>query len=158
MSNSVQLMVFRRAGRLLVVPGILTETGFRSLDDLVSVEQPDELAGAVQEGVERARAAYKLPPGERLHRAAPFWEAAGGTWKDFVPGTTAVELILHDEGVSARFMSPDPTNDHFQRMALEKDLPPGTQSSVLARTVVGLFDEADRTHPPRWNRRTSTRR
>lgn len=137
--EAIQLNVYRRNGRLFVVPGALCEFGFKDLDEVITADDVD-LARALDRGERSARAAMELPSGERFDTGTPAWKQADcKSYQDFVKGSMLVSVVRNDEVTELSFMAPSPKNTGFDGDEDPETLGPGTPLKVVAERVIAMF-------------------
>jgi len=138
--EAIQLDVFRREGRLFVVPGALCGNGFKAIDELIRVEDGD-LVRALERGERSARAAAALPMEKRFDTGTPFWKQAGcATFSQFVKGTTDVTIVRDDDLTELFFSAPSPDGLGLAGNDDPQELGPGTPLSVVAEHVLAMLD------------------
>lgn len=122
MIEAIQLKVYRRDGRLLVVPGALSEIGFQGLEELI---EDDDLVRALERAERRARAASALPMGERFEPGTPPWQQAGcDRYEDFVRGATLVSIVRDDELTELFYLTPSPDGSGLDGHEAPEELGP----------------------------------
>ena len=142
--QAIQLNVYRRNGRLLVVPGALCDFGFKDLDELIAADGSD-LAQALERGERSARAVMELPSSERFDTGTPAWKQAGcKSYQDFVKGTILVSVVRNDQVTELSFMAPSPKNTGFDGDEDPVTLGPATPLNVVAERVLAFFAAHDR--------------
>ncbi|HEY1817736.1 MAG TPA: hypothetical protein VGG74_35590 [Kofleriaceae bacterium] len=142
-TDAIQLEVLRRGEQLLVVPGVLCEVGFQSLDEVVVVD--DGLARALERGERIARAATALRTDKDFATRTPLWKQAGcESNEQFVKGTTVVSIVRDDELTELFFMEASPDLSGFDGHEDPEALGPGTPLGVVAEHVLAMFAKHDR--------------
>jgi len=138
----IQLTVYRRNDRMVVVPAALANTGFRSLHDVIDVDAPNDLVQALEAGEKLAEAAAALPKAERFPARTPYWEVLGcDDYDDFVKGTTAVTIVRRDQHTRVGFMVPTSDNTGFIGTKDPELFGPDTSLSEIAKRALQLLDE-----------------
>lgn len=134
---AMQLKVHRRDGRLLVVPGALSEVGFQGLDELI---EDSDLVRALERAERRARAATALPMEQRFEPGTPPWQQAGcASYQDFVRGATLVSIVRDEELTEPFYLALSPDGSGFDGQDAPEELGPGTPLSVVAERVLAMF-------------------
>ena len=140
MIEPYEITIYRRDGKLWVSPGIASDTGFDSLNGIIPVERPEDLASALEQAAAQAESALRLPPDQRFPPGMPFWEAAGvRSWNEFVRGTTAVVVTRLDDSTLVQYDVPDPKHPMLVATNTSREYARDASLAEVARAALGLF-------------------
>jgi hypothetical protein len=138
--QAIQVNVYRREGRLFVVPGATCEVGFKDLDEVIEV-QAAGLVHALERAERSALAAETLPMNKRFDTGTSPWKQAGfATYQQFVKNATLVSIVRDDDLTELFFMVPSPDGLGLTGHGAPEELGPGTPLSVVAEHVLAMLD------------------